>query len=755
MRSVGWLLLVPLSVTGVTRGDEPRSQSATDLAAYDTLVQPRDREHWAFRPVRRPAVPDAKNPGWVRNPIDAFVLAKLDSRGWKPAASAAPRQLLRRLNLDVVGVPPTLAEQESFLKQVASRGLDEAVDELVADLLARPGYGERWARHWLDVARYAETNGYERDATKPNVWRYRDYVIRSLNNDKPFDRFVLEQIAGDELPDASAETLIATGFHRLGHWDDEPADPNEDRFDQLDDIVSTTSQAFLGLSIGCARCHNHKFEPLTVHDYYRMVAVFNPLVRPQNGRTELDMPAGTRAELEAQTMRDAKIATINKRIADVREAARRAFLDSGCTKLPADVLVAFWTEPAKRNEVQKKLVEKHAKQLDEESAAALAEKSKQQIADHETEIRKLCEQTPDLARGYFMHEPSPKPPVTHLLIRGKAARPGPEVAAGVPAVLVRAQPQFSPGPLTTQRRLNLARWIASSDHPLTARVIVNRVWQNHFGQGLVRTPNDFGVAGARPTHPELLDWLADWFVRDAGWSLKKLHRLILTSNAYRMSKRWNGDCGTQDPENEFLWRQNYGRLEVEAIRDSMLAASGQLNSKMFGPSMLPPVPREALEGNSDPDKIWKASDEREAARRTIYVFIKRAMVVPMLEVLDLCDTTRSSAQRQVTTVAPQALSLFNGDFVNRQARHLAARLIREVADDPEQQIDRAFRLTLCRPPTRAEIAASRKYLEQETTQRDDESEDAARSTETAARQRHALEQLCRTILNLNEFVYTD
>ncbi len=730
------------------------AQESGELAAFDALVRPQDREHWSFQPVRRPAIPAVRDIASVRNPIDAFVLTKLEAHGWRPSRPADAPALLRRVFLDLIGLPPTLDEQSRFLNEPSA----EALDEVVGELLARPSYGERWARHWLDLVRYAETNGYERDATKPHVWRFRDYVIRSLNDDKPFDRFVLEQIAGDELSDSSAETLIATGFHRLGHWDDEPADPKEDRFDQLDDIVSTTAQVFLGLSIGCARCHNHKFEPLTMHDYYRLVAVFDALVRPQNGRQELDLPAGTRAEIAAQTERDGRVAAIAREIAELRDAARRPFLDSGRSTLPADVLVGFWTDPAKRTDEQKQHVAKFAKQLDTESLAALPDETRHTIANAENRINELRASGASVPRAYFMHEPAPKPPVTNLLLRGKASRPGPQVAPGVPAVLVAAQPIFlAPNERTTRRRLSLARWIASPENPLTARVIVNRVWQFHFGEGLVRTSSEFGRSGDPPTHPELLDWLADWFVHDAGWSLKKLHRLIMTSNTYRMSKQWNAEYGTADPENRLLWRQNYRRLEVEAIRDSMLAASGQLNPKMFGPSMLPPVPKAALEGNSDPDKIWKPSDDREASRRTIYVFIKRAMVVPMLEVLDLCDTTRSSARRQVTTVAPQALSLFNGDFVNAQARHIAARLVREVGDDPDRQIDRLFALALCRPPRDSERKMLRRFLEAELAETARDSITAKSDVTAATNDARwlALEQLCRTILNLNEFVYTD
>ena len=566
----------------------------------DEVISKKPSEHWSFQPVQRPPVPE---PGFT-HPVDAFVFGKHDA-----APQANPLALLRRVHLDLTGLPPTVQEQEHFTK---SGDLNAVID----DLLTRPEYGERWARHWLDVVRYADSNGYERDAEKPFVWRYRDYVIESLNQDKPFDRFVMEQLAGDELPDRSISTVIATGFLRLGHWDDEPADPAADRYDQLDDIVSTTGQAFLGLTIGCARCHDHKFEPLATRDYYSLVAVFNPLQRPAKGRTELTLRM-------------------------------------------------------------------------------------------------------DGAEVYAWREPSAKAPQTHVLVRGSPTRFGDLVGPAVPAILVNQQPQFPSGEKTTQRRLGLAQWIASEQNPLTARVIVNRVWQQHFGQGLVTTANDFGLMGAAPSRPELLDWLAHWFMHDAHWSLKKLHRLILTSSAWQMSK-----------SSDSLMR--YRRLEVEAIRDSMLAVSGWLNPKHFGPAMKPGIPKAALEANTDKEKIWQKSDEREASRRSIYAFIKRGLVIPMLETLDLADTVSSCPQRQVTTVAPQALSLFNGEFVNQQARHFAARLQREAGDDPEKQITLAWKLALCREPSRGELAKMHAFLQEQP-----------------------LEQACRVILNLNEFVYPE
>jgi hypothetical protein len=644
----------------------PRSsKNPADLASFDALITPEDRGHWAFQPIKPPGVPRVKNTAWARNPIDRFVAAKLEELGWSPATPAEPRALVRRLFLDLTGLPPTPAEQETFLNAFARS--PDAVERLVDDLLARPAYGERWARHWLDLVRYAESNGYERDAAKPFAWRYRDYVIRAFNTDKPFDRFLLEQLAGDELPEGEIgpETLVATGYYRLGPWDDEPADPKQDRYDQLDDLVNTTSEVFLGLTLGCARCHNHKFEPLTMHDYYRMVAIFEPLKRPARGRTELTLPIGTPMEIAAAGER--------------------------------------------RNR---------------------------------------------LPQGYFLSEPSSKLPVSRLLLRGQAATPGPEVGPGVPAVTVALQPKF-PAPSgdakTSRRRLTLAQWLINRANPLTARVIVNRVWQYHFGVGLVRTPSDFGTNGDPPTHPELLDWLAHWFV-EHGWSQKALHRLILTSSTYRLRTHSDPRFASLDPDNRLLWRMPYRRLEVEVIRDAMLAASGRLDRKLYGPSMYPAIPAGALAAHSDPDKVWKPFDEVTASRRTIYAFVKRSLIVPMLDVLDFCDTARSTARRNVTSVPTQALTLLNGDFVNLQARHLADRLERDAGPDPAAQIDRAYLLSLCRLPREVERTAMIGFLDQEARARLDESAPAF----TRAQARHeALVQLCRAIFNTNEFVYPD
>jgi hypothetical protein len=431
-----------------------------------------------------------------------------------------------------------------------------------------------------------------------------------------------------------------------------------------------------------------------MRDYYRMLAVFRPLQRPRKGRTELDAPAlpprqeRTRAEGE-------------RRVLALR------LLEAGQRMLPAG---RPFTAVA--------------------GSAAVGDRVRHEQAA-----------LPDAPRGYFLQELSPRAPATHLLIRGQAGRPGPEVGPGVPAVLAPQQPAFlPPDGYTSRRRLSLARWIASPDNPLTARVLVNRVWQVHFGEGLSRTPSDFGTRGEAPTHPELLDYLAHRFVCD-GWSIKTLNRLILTSNTYRMSKRGNPGYAAHDPEDRLLWRVPYRRLEVEAIRDSVLAVSGRLNAQMYGPSVYPAIPKEALAGHSDPATVWKPSPERDADRRTLYVHVKRSLLVPLVEVLDFCDTARSTARRGVTTVAPQALTLFNGEFVNRQARYLARRLEGEAGADPARQIEHAYRLALCRPPSPRERAALLAFLEREA--------------EDGANPRAAREQMCRVIFNLNEFVYPD
>lgn len=708
----------------------------------DEVVAAAPKDHWAWQPVRSPAIPVVKDTKWPLNPIDHFVLAKLEKKGWKPNPMAAPQPLLRRLHLDVTGLPPTLEEQDEAARESAPDW-----EKRVASLLARPSYGERWARHWLDLARYAESNAYERDAAKPFAWRYRDYVIKAFNDDKRLGRFIVEQIAGDELADANSETVIATGFLRLGPWDDEPADPATDRYDQLDDIVHTTAQVFLAQTIACARCHDHKFEPFSARDYYSLVAVFAPLDRPRDGRTERAKPAGSHEAVARQLARDQQIAGQQQQIEALFRGERKRVLEG--VAFPAEVTQSFLTEETKRDARQRQLVKAHEPKLEEAARATMDAATKARLQNFERTIQEQRAATPDLPEGYFLHEPASRPAATHILLRGQPARLGAEVVPAAPAILGTA-PFLDPGPRTSFRRLSLANWIASTNNPLTARVAVNHVWQHHFGAGLVRTPDDFGLMGETPTHPELLDWLAHWFVHEAGGSFKRLHQLILTSRAWQMSRADRLEYSALDPENRLLWRQPNRRLEVEAIRDSMLAVSGQLNPAAQGPSFFPPLPRQVLEGNSDPDTVWKASGEREASRRSVYAFIKRAMVAPLFEAFDLCDSARTSARRATTTTAPQALMLYNGDFVSQQARHMARRIEREVGEQAERQVERAFRLALARVPSAVERRQVLDMMERESAASPREGKVGG-----ADRRDKALELLCKVMLNLNEFVYPD
>lgn len=716
--------------------------------------------HWAYQPVVRTEPPQVDSAIWATHPVDRFIRAAQEDVGLKEPAVATPNSLVRRVYFNLIGLPPP----PDVVDQFASDPSRQAYEKLIDRLLSSPAYGERWARHWLDLVRYADTNGYEVDGEKPFAWRYRDYVVAAFNDDKPYDQFVIEQLAGDELEGANPETFIATGYIRMGQWDAErgasvqKSEMLDERANELDDMVSTTAQVFLGLTMGCARCHDHKFDALSARDYYSMAAIFNALTRPRQGRAEKPRALGTREQLAAKEKADAEIATRTLTIDDLFLDLLNAWLDSGKSKL-SEAIVAAWKEPrGQRGKRHKRVVQDSRAEVIAElnKAKDIAEFADKLSAEARADLARLREEiaffktAADLPQGYYLWEPSPEAPPTHFLIRGSSKRPGEEVPAAVPAVFGSTK-FLSPSAYTSRRRLSLARWIVRADNPLTARVIVNRVWQRHYGYGLVRSVSDFGVRGDAPSHPQLLDWLSDWFVNDGAWSIKRLQRLIMTSNAYRMSKRWDEAAYDVDPDNRLLWRFPYHRIEMEAIRDSILAVSGKLSQKMGGPSTYPLFPDDAKRGSFHFGKSWKEFDEAEASRRTIYAYIKRTMVHPMFDVLDFCDTSRSADRRTVTTVAPQALLLFNGEFVNRQAGHLADRLLREAGDDPRQHVERAYRLALSRRPTTEEIDDMMSFLVNEEQNLRGALE---KLTEDEIRKR-ALAQACRVLFNLNEFVYTD
>ena len=571
------------------------------------------KKYWAYQPIKRSAVPDVRNKAWVKSPIDAFILAKLEGKGLVPAKPADRVSMIRRVTYDLTGLPPTPEEVDSFVKEYNAKP-QAAYEALIDRLLASQHYGEKWGRHWLDLVRYAETNGYERDGPKPHVWRYRDYVIRSFNNDKPYDRFIKEQIAGDEIDRNDADCVIATGFYRLGIWDDEPADREQARYDELDDIVATTSQVFLGMTMNCARCHDHKIDPIPQKDYYSMLSFFRDIPRfdlNQDTRrsvayTDVSLPEA-RVRYEKQLMeREARQSELKVAMTKIEDAAIK--------KMPAEDQRA--TEGPDREAVLKKRLKQFLAPTDNKEYLKLKIESES--------LAKIAD--PERVLALSVNHCLVNPPETTVMIRGNPHSPGAKVAPAFPQVLTSKSAVIPPptkNARTSGRRTILADWIASKDNPMTARVIVNRIWQHHFGRGIVATTNDFGKFGDKPTHPELLDWLATEFMSD-NWQFKKLHKTIMLSAAYQMSSRaddFNPQSQIQnpklaDPGNDLLWRFNMRRLLAEEVRDSMLAVSGRLNLTMNGPSIYPKIPKEVLAGQSVPGQGWRTSSPEEAARRT-------------------------------------------------------------------------------------------------------------------------------------------
>lgn len=680
--------------------------------------------HWAFRKPEPVTPPSVDNEEWVRTPVDRFILARLEMAGLSPAPEADRRTLIRRVTYDLTGLPPTPEAVEAFVADDNPR----AYEELVERLLDSPHYGEKWARHWLDIVRYAETNSFERDGAKPNAWRYRDYVIRSFNDDKPYDRFIVEQLAGDELPDKTNETIIATGYYRLGIWDDEPADPLQARYDELDDIVSTTGQAFLGLTTGCARCHDHKIDPIPAADYYGLLAFFHEIP-----------PYGTRADQVTNNQTDISASRLRAKYAELREktAAVKAEMveieERGIVKMPAPDQRA--TEGPERQDVLDEKLADHLEPADRERYALL----KTELEGLQAKRKSLPPRQSALSVATCL----PEPPETFILLRGSPHAPGDPVEPHFPSLFEAPSPEFPPsvpGSHSSGRRLVLANWIASPENMLTARVMVNRIWQWHFGRGIVRTPNNFGQLGEPPTHPQLLNWLAEEFVA-GDWRMKRMHRLIMTSSAYRMSSTADETALAKDPTNNLFWRFDMRRLTAEEVRDSVLAVTGELNRDMFGPWFYPKLSDEVLAGQSRPGQGWGESSEAEQARRSIYIHVKRSLPVPLLAVFDFPDADGSCEARFRTTQPAQALTMLNGNLLNEEARAFARRL-RKESDTPQARVARGLSLALCRPADDEEIARGLDLIDTLKTQHNIDDE-------------RALELFCLVTLNLNEFVYLD
>ena len=775
---------------------------------------------WPFRPPVKTVPPEVENSGWVRNPIDRFILRRLEgSSGLSPAPPASRRTLARRLYLDLVGMPPAPEEMRRFLTDPSPNAYERLVDTLLAD--AR--YGERWGRHWLDLVRYGESDGMEGDILIGNAWRYRDWVIEAFNSDLPYDRFVMLQLAGGDEHSRKAwyepqiQGHIPAGFLRLAPWDLGNLASEQLRQDYLDEVTTATGSVFLGLTLGCARCHDHKYDPIPARDYFRFQAFFNairvPLPRNTSGipPEEFVVPY---QDTNFRTLAESKIEQYRERLENgpekqELEALEQALLDKLISKRMSEPASEKLTEKDLELELarkeqkvfsaEEKAEYEHLKetagrtleQIDHQAlaryqgglldklSAAYGDRTIDPpgrfraltVADVRAEARRvnqpskyftreekqrhleLSDSMEFLRRRLLRWRPlaltvtnaigpplGPGIPATRVLKGGDYRQPGEPVEPGFPSVLagnsepaVLEKDRYRQYP-TRGRRMTLARWIASPQNPLTARVMVNRIWQHHFGYGIVGTPSDFGKNGDRPTHPELLDWLALRFAQD-GWSIKSMHRLMLASSTYRQSADNPRVADTSpDPENRLLWRFNRRRLEAEAIRDSILLASGRLNTERRGPSVFPPLPdemkhlsRAARTGGS----MWEPNErERDARRRSVYIFQRRSLPLPMMASFDAPVFNESCERRSVTTTPLQALSMMNGRLVNEEAAHLADRVKSEAGGGRADQVARLFEIVLNRPPDAAE---QQRFLEFQGS----------------------LEAICRVMLNSNELLFVD
>lgn len=748
--------------------------------APGAVISEEDRAWWAFQPVQRPAVPKA-DPAQVRTPVDAFLLAKLRDSGLGFAPEADRPALIRRLSLDLTGLLPSPEEVEAF---VADRS-PLAYENLVERLLASPAYGERWARHWLDVAGYADSNGYaEADSVRPHAWRYRDYVIRALNDDKPWDEFIQEQLAGDELAGAThgdyqqavldprrTDQLIATAFMRLAP--DGTGDTVDDaklaRNQVIAEQIKVMTSSIMGLTVACAQCHDHRYDPVTQQDYYRLRAVFDPAYHWEAWRA----PAQRHYSMYSPEER-ARAAEIEAKAKEIEAEARamsKTFLDEifevEILKLPeaerAPYRVARATAEKDRTPEQKALIKKYPSALATYSLN-LYDQKKQDLVDAKmAEATKLRSTKP--AEGFLMAlmEVKGQVPKSKLFNRGDHEQPKQEVQPGEIGILAGPSIEpFKPVPVSsgsTGRRLAYAQWLTSGKHPLTARVLVNRFWLHHMGRGLVNTPGDFGRQGELPSHPELLDWLADSFVR-GGWKLKPLHRLIVLSSAYRQSSAHEASL-RQDPENRLYGRFKLRRLDAETLRDSLLAASGALVSDRFGPSSGVGIdPQGRVVVGIDKGTITTHKVEPGGAadfRRSIYVQVRRTRPVTVLDTFDAPSMVPNCEMRSQTTVAPQSLLLMNDTFILDSAKRLAERLEKERPGNVPAQLDRAWSLLFGKAPSADDLAQSQAYLEEQTRQLTEyhRTSPPAKGAPAPNPPREALASLCQILCSSNRFLYVE
>lgn len=704
---------------------------------------------WPWVPLKAPLIPDVKATGWVKNPIDAFILAKLEEKGMQPAPSVSKRALLRRVYFDLIGLPPTPEEIDRFLRDSSPDAYEKEIEKLLAD----PRYGERWGRHWLDVVRYGDSVGGGLDYPLAHMWRYRDYVIRAFNEDRSYDRFVREQIAGDNFAVYGTEGKLGTAFLNL-QVDIEGS--GDQRRDFLTDVVNTTGSVFLGVTLGCARCHNHKYDPITQKDFYRIEAFFQPMLKPEKTPllfSQYEMPR-LRPELWKRNA-EAWDEVLKKRKESenkLNEEIKKRIEPHSVLMSPQDL--KDWVVPdLKRSPVSSDILLSKA---EKEQRRLIGRQTARFANPNDPDRFKPMAYVPTEPHGSLGYAPS------GFLLKGGNPKLKGEVIE--PGFIVSLSGDPAPVNLegwTGSRRKLLADWIASPENPLTARVMVNRIWLHHFVKGLVITPSDFGKNGGGTVHQELIDWLASRFI-ESGWSIKAMHRLMLQSNLYRQSLQnpKAKEYEQIDSVNRYYWRMPPIRLEAESIRDSLLAVSGQLNPTMGGPSFFPDLDDELLKRAST---WWEPSTQEERNRRSIYMLQQRVLVTPLISVFDGPNISESCATREVTTVTPQVFALFNSKFAHEQSHALAQRILREVGQDPEKQIDRAFELSLQRKPSASEKAKSLAFLGQPSPSsltnltRAEGSEPQARSplVDTTTAYKGSLSDFCMAMFNINEFIFLE
>jgi len=776
----------------IATGAKTARAEPTELPGGTGGITEEERSFWSFQPITRPKVPRTRARDRARTPVDAFLVEAMRERRLGFSADADRVTLLRRVSFDLTGLPPTPEATEAFLEDRSP----DAYERLVDRMLDSKHYGERWGRHWLDVAGYADSDGYsDADPPRPYAYKYRDYVIRSFNEDKPFDRFIQEQIAGDELAGATQATassvaladegsrdlLVATGFLRMGvdgSATDALSDRDAVRNQVVADALKIVSTSLLGLSVGCAQCHDHRYDPILQTDYYRLRAVFEPAYDYRKWHT----PAQRQVSLytDEDRKKSAEIEAEAQKLAGEKEARQREFVAEALAKhlekfdeaLREPLREAQNTPADQRTAEQKKLLADHPSvNIHPGVLYQYNPKAAEDLKAMDAKIAGIRATKPVEDFISVLTEPADHQPVTQVFHRGDHRQPRATVEPGGLSVLGAEGrpvgfPLRNPDLATSGRRLAFAQWLTSGTNPLVARVLVNRVWLHHFGRGLVNTPADFGAMGEKPSHPELLDWLADDFMRH-GWSLKRLHRLILTSTAYRQSSLRDEKQESRDPENRLYWRKPVQRLDAEVIRDSMLSVSGALNDRTFG---LPVPVRPDVHGQivvgedrttGDNKMPVETSLNGEEYRRSIYIQVRRSRPLAMLHAFDAPVMEVNCERRQNSTVATQSLMLMNSGFLLEQSSRFAARLEKEGGVELGDRIGLAWRLAFQRSPGAGELAEAKAFLERQVAHLAALAKPAADEVVKkdpavkADPERQALTNLCQALLSANEFLYVE